>query len=359
MYPALAVLQAFQDANAGSGLDVLWVGGLGGIEAGLVKRAGIPYRAIPAAGLHGVGLRTLPGSVSSLVRGLANSRRMLHQFQPDALFFTGGYVAVPMALAARLPFGGYRRPRSVVFVPDIEPGLALKTIIRFADVVALTVDQSRSYLPRHKTAVVTGYPVRKELTQWTRSSGREALGLQAGFPVLLVTGGSQGARSINRAVVDILPDLLPEMQVLHITGSLDWPEVQQKKAALPAGLGSRYHIHPYLHEDMGAALASADLVLSRAGASALGDYPQFGLPAVLVPYPYAWRYQKTNADYLVNHGAAVMIPDQRLEDQLLAALLGLIRDPAQLQHRGAAMQALAHPAAAHNITALLQPLQNQ
>ncbi len=99
-----------------------------------------------------------------------------------------------------------------------------------------------------------------------------------------------------------LPALVEMAQIVHITGELDWPNVEAKMKELTKAQSARYHAFPYLHEEMGAALAAADLALSRAGASTLGEYPLFGLPAILVPYPHAWRYQKVNADYLVRHG---------------------------------------------------------
>ena len=184
-----------------------------------------------------------------------------------------------------------------------------------------------------------------------KTTARQTLKLDPNSPVLLVTGGSKGARSINRAVLNILPELPEAVQVLHLTGQLDWPEIQSALAAMPAPLVSRYHPQPYLH-DMGAALAAADLVVSRAGASTLGEYPIFGLPSVLVPYPYAWRYQKVNADYLVRRGAALMIPDQDLAAQLLPALKSLLNDPQKLQAMSSAMRGLARPDAAHDLATL-------
>ena len=112
---------------------------------------------------------------------------------------------------------------------------------------------------------------------------------------------------------------------------------------------ARYHPFPYLHEEMGAALAAADLALSRAGASTLGEYPLFGLPAVLVPYPYAWRYQKVNADTLVQRGAAVMLEDGKLSDQLLSTVNDLLSQPQKLAAMRNAMQHLSHPEAAAEI----------
>ena len=115
----------------------------------------------------------------------------------------------------------------------------------------------------------------------------------------------------------------------------------------------RYHAHPYLHEEMGAALASADLAVCRAGASTLGELPLFGLPAVLIPYPYAWRYQKVNADYLAKHGAAVVIEDSRMEEDLLQTISSLLNDPVHLCNMQSAMRALAVKDAAGRIASIV------
>jgi UDP-N-acetylglucosamine--N-acetylmuramyl-(pentapeptide) pyrophosphoryl-undecaprenol N-acetylglucosamine transferase len=342
------------------------------MEADLVKREGIPFEMIPAAGVHGVGIKTLPGNLARLSRGFLASRRILRQQRPDVLLFTGGYVAVPMALAARLPGLGFRRPRSVLYIPDIEPGLALKALIRFADHITLTTETSQVYLPKGKPATVTGYPLRPNLGQWTKESARAALSLTpnpspegrgelpsprgggaGGEGVLLVSGGSKGARSINRALLANLMALLPEMEIIHTSGTLDWPEVEAARAALPAELAARYHAYPYLHE-MGAALTLADLVVSRAGASSLGEYPAFGLPAILVPYPHAWRYQKVNADYLAGRGAAVVLENDALADGLLHLVRALMSDLERRTTMRQAMQALYRPDAARSIAALIQ-----
>ncbi len=349
MYPALAVLQHLM--NEHPEVEPLWVGGAGGMEGDLVRRAGVPFESIPAAGVHGVGMRQLPGNLRRLGGGVLASRRILRRFRPQALFFTGGYVAVPMALAAR---SVRPRPRILLYVPDIEPGLALKTLARFADHIALTTPDSRTFFPRRARLTVTGYPIRPELTSWERSAARAHFGLQPETPVLLVFGGSQGARSINRALVRRLPDLLPEVQVLHISGQRDWEEVQAATRDLPPEQAARYRLHAYLHgEEMGAALAAADLTLSRAGASSIGEFPFFGLPAILVPYPYAWRYQQVNAAYLQRHGAAVILPDAELEARLASTVLTLARAPERLAAMRAAMQRLSTPQAARNIGQLL------
>jgi len=323
------------------------------MEADLVKRAGVPFRAIPAAGVHGVGLRALPGNLWRLARGYLAAGRLLKEFCPQVLLFTGGYVAVPVALAARLNFRAKDRPRSLVFVPDIEPGLALKTLVRFADQVAVTNEKSRNYLKSRPAVKVSGYPVRSDLKSMSKETGRATLQLQADLPTLLVLGGSKGARSINRALVMVLPQLLSEMQVIHITGQLDWEEMDKARQRLSADQAGRYRVSPYLYEEMGAALAAADLVVSRAGASILGEYPLFGLPAVLVPYPYAWRYQRTNAAYLAERGAAVLLPDDELPRRMLPVIREVMQDKKRLLSMAQAMSVLAQPKAAETIAEIL------
>ena len=325
------------------------------MEAELVQREAIPFEAIPAAGVHGVGFKSLPGNLLRLGRGLSKSRRILRQFQPDVLFFTGGYVAAPMALAARLP-GLKQRPRSLVYCPDIEPGWALQALLRMADHAALTVAESRAYLPARLPSTVTGYPLRQEVKRWERLAACRELGLELDLPVFLVMGGSKGARSINQALFAALPSLLESMQVVHITGQLTWPEAEQARQGLPLGLAPRYHAFPYLHAHMGAALAAAHLALSRAGASSLGEFPYFSLPAILVPYPHAWRYQRVNAEYLVQRGAAQMLLDGDLSARLLPVVQALMDNPSQRQVMAQAMQSLAQPQAAQNIAAVLRSL---
>jgi UDP-N-acetylglucosamine--N-acetylmuramyl-(pentapeptide) pyrophosphoryl-undecaprenol N-acetylglucosamine transferase len=324
------------------------VGGEGGMEQELVKRAGIPYRSVPAAGVHGVGLRALPGNLSKIVRGVLQSRRILREFKPDVLFFTGGYVAAPMAVAGRnIP--------TVLYVPDIEPGLALNFLARYADIITVTAPDSKKYFPNPERIRLTGYPLRADLGAWSREKATQHFGLDSATPVLLVTGGSKGARSINMAVLNRLNELLEAAQIIHITGSLDFETVKSTAETLPADLKARYHIMPYLHE-MGAALAAADLVLSRAGASSLGEYPFFGLPAVLVPYPYAWRYQKVNADYLAEHSAAVILQDELLADTLFPVLNDLLQNEHKREAMRTAMQKLSNPHAADAIASHIMEL---
>ena len=341
MYPALAVHSALTAKVFD--VDTLWVGGEGGMEEALVKRQGITFQSIPAAGLHGVGLATMPRNLAKMARGVLAARNILNEFKPDVMFFTGGYVAVPMAFAGRsIP--------SLLYVPDIEPGMALKSLAGFSNAIAVTTDVSQKFF--NKKVIETGYPLRSDLALWNRETAQRHLGVSDELPTLLVFGGSKGARSINMAVLDNLQPLLEKFELIHLTGELDWTYVKHHREQLPMDLAARYHAMPYLHE-MGAALAASDLVLSRAGASTLGEFPLFALPAILVPYPHAWRYQKVNADYLTNRGAAIMLEDQVLSSELMNTLNVLLENPNKLQAMRASMFEISHPRAADKIASIL------
>ena len=361
MYPALTVLRALEADKVP--LTVLWVGRKGGMEADLVKRAGIQFKAILAAGVHNVGWRALPGNIQRLVRGFFSSLNIIKQFKPDVFLFTGGYVAVPMALASRVKrnTSGKKFP-SLLFTPDIEPGIAIKLLSYLSSRVAVPVEESRAYFShrRNNRISVTGYPTRLEYSKWDHESGRKALRLLRNIPILLIFGGSRGARSINRALLKILPALLDRFQIIHITGQFDWKEVQTRLKNLKTHPNwNHYHVFPYLHEEMGAALACADLVVSRAGASCLGEYPFFGLPAILVPLPQTWRYQYVNAEYLQKHNAAILLEDHEMETRMPTLIEELFNNPERLENMRQNMKKLSHPQAPRQIACLVRELGGQ
>ncbi|MDX1615833.1 MAG: UDP-N-acetylglucosamine--N-acetylmuramyl-(pentapeptide) pyrophosphoryl-undecaprenol N-acetylglucosamine transferase, partial [Candidatus Promineifilaceae bacterium] len=266
---------------------------------------------------------------------------------------TGGYINAPVALAAWL-----RRVPAAIYLPDIEPGMAIRWLSRFARRVACTAAPSARYFAAGK-AVVTGYPVRPEIRNAAavfKTDALTAFELEPGDPTALVFGGSRGARSINRALLAQLPSLLSETRIIHISGTLDWPEVEAQAATLPVDMRARYRPYAYLHERMGLAFRAADLVVARAGASMLGEAPAFGLPSVLVPYPHAWRYQKINADYLAGRGAAIRLDDHRLMDALAETIVGLLNEPRRLQQMSEAARQLDTPTAAARLAELLTDL---
>jgi UDP-N-acetylglucosamine--N-acetylmuramyl-(pentapeptide) pyrophosphoryl-undecaprenol N-acetylglucosamine transferase len=224
--------------------------------------------------------------------------------------------------------------------------------------VAVTAEPAAGHF-RPGQAVVTGYPVRRELFERDPAEARARLGLRAeddDLPVLLVFGGSQGARSINRAVSEGIRSLLEVAQVIHISGRRDAKWMQAGRAELPESLQARYHLYDYLYDEMVDALLAADLVVSRAGASTLGEFPAAGLPAVLVPYPYAGAHQWDNARYLVEAGAAITIGDADLGTGLIPAVLDLLADGGRRAAMQQAARALARRDAAQRIARELEGL---
>lgn len=355
VYPALAVAAELRRSGL-TAEDILWVGTRGQMEETLVPAAGLSLRTIDGGPVAGVAWGQKLTNTLRLASGLVQAVRLIGAFKPQVLLMTGGYVNVPTALAAR-----WQRVPIVIFLPDVEPGAAIKRLSRLAVRVGCSVAASQAYF-RPNQAVVTGYPVRPEVRQAVNlnpAAARAVFSLSSDKPVTLVFGGSRGAKSINQALMAILPELLQVTQVIHISGTLTWPEVEAYARQLSPEQQSRYRAFPYLHTEMGAAFRAADLVVARAGASMLGEGPAFGLPAVLVPYPYAWRYQKVNADYLAAQGAAVRLDDALLPTELWSTVQGLLQRPDRLAAMAQAARALDRPNAAADLARLIGDVAGQ
>lgn len=260
-------------------------------------------------------------------------------------------MTAPVAIAASMA-----HVPLLIYLPDLTPGLAVRWLSLLAQKVAVSFEPAARYFPGK--AVVTGYPVRAELVAAAAdpAAARRRLGLHDGKPVLLVMGGSHGARSINQAVCAALPTLLEHAQVIHVTGHLDWPWVSREGECLPAALRGDYHPYPYLHEELADALAAADLLVNRAGASNLGELPAVGLPAVLVPYPHAGRHQHINAAFLVEQGAARLVEDEALAHELVPTVLELLKDTAVRQRMAEAARSLARTDATRRIIDLMSSM---
>lgn len=340
VYPALAIAEALVEQCPEAALS--FVGSVDGFERPLVAESNLKwasYDEVRAGPLHGVGLVRTIGSVFQLAAGTAQAFGLMLRRKPAVILQTGGWVGLPVALAAwvmRIPM--------MIYLPDIEPGLTIQVLKRFARRVALTLAESKVYFPTNET-VVTGYPLRQVMLKATREAAVKHFGLDADRKTLLVFGGSRGSRAINNALLDVTPQLLASgIQVIHVTGTLDWADIEARLKTM--GDLSGYHAFPYLHHEMGLAMAGADLVVSRSGASVLGEFPYFALPSILIPYPHAWRYQKVNADYLAERGAAIYLDEAKMAETLLPTVRDLLLDERRLGEMRESAKALAHPQAA-------------
>ena len=341
VYPAIAVAERLR---AGGDVDLLYYGTSKGVEHEIADQQGIVFRAFPAAQIRVRKPWLIARGLYQLWQGTRTARRMLQADRPDAIFATGGYAAAPLGRAAKqagVPL--------IVFLPDAHPGWAVRFMARYATTIACAVDASVDSLPRGK-AVVTGYPVRRQFAEATREQGQQTFALDPALPTVLVTGGSQGARAINNAVAEALPDWLTEAQVIHICGRAHREALAQVQAALPAEQQARYHLFPYTDE-MPQAMAAADIAVMRGGAATLGELSVVGLPAVVVPGSYS--DQPMNAEYLASRGAAVHLPEARIEE-LSALVLALLRDAPRREAMATKMRALARPDAAEALATLVR-----
>ena len=349
VYPALAVVEQWKKAETtGDGLTdldaILYVGTQSGLEADIVGRAGVAFRSVRAAAVRGLSGPQVFVNSFEILKGSIQAWRILREFQPDAVLATGGYVSVPVVIAARL-----QRCPVLVYLPDTVPGLAVRFLSRLAQRVAVSFDSSLGWFAPGK-AVVTGYPVRAALYSTDRDGARRRLGLDAELKTVLVLGGSRGAHSINAAVSEVLEPLLDLAQVIHIVGRTDIAEVQRRRSELRESHRRRYHVYAYLHNEMMDALLAADLAVARAGAASMGEFAAVGLPSIQVPYPYSGRHQEANADFMVSHSAALKVMDAELAaGGLWHALRELLGDESALRSMSAASRKLARPDAARAI----------
>lgn len=345
VYPSLAVAQALPEVASDRPVDILYIGIRGRVDERVVPAAGLNFRAVAAGPLRVGSPLMFARNGIRLLAGVWQSIWLLRSFRPAVVFATGGYASVPVGIAARL----LRRPL-VVYLPDVRPGWAVRLLSRLATRMATSVEGALEALPQTKTRVV-GYPVRAEFWTATREEGRRAFGLDQTSKVVLVTGASLGAHSLNEAVVEALPRLLPVCHLLHLTGAADEAWALEHRQRLPEPLRARYHVVPY-SDQMALAMKAADLAVTRAGASVLGELPAAALPAVLVPGIYEGWDQSPNARWMEEQGAARMLPAADLS-RLADVVLELLADEAALAAMRQASAALARPNAARDIARML------
>jgi UDP-N-acetylglucosamine--N-acetylmuramyl-(pentapeptide) pyrophosphoryl-undecaprenol N-acetylglucosamine transferase len=334
--------------------DLCWIGSRHGIEARRVPAAALPFHSVPAGKLRrywawknviDLGVRVPAGFIRSV--------GLLRRLRPDVLLVTGGFVALPPALAARalgIPV--------VVHEQTAVPGLANRVAGRFAQRIAVGFQGGGHGFPGDRVSV-TGNPIRPELLGGCADEARRRYRLEAASPLVYVTGGAQGSHRINRAVGAALPGLLRLAQMVHQCGDnpetrdREWLEAQAE--ALPAALRSRYRVVNYVGAELCHLYAATDLVIARSGAGTVTECCALGRPALYVPLPGTSGDEQTANARLVEAagGAAVLAQAALTPEQLLETVDRLLADRVALAAMGERARALAVPDAAQRIAALV------
>jgi UDP-N-acetylglucosamine--N-acetylmuramyl-(pentapeptide) pyrophosphoryl-undecaprenol N-acetylglucosamine transferase len=285
-----------------------------------------------------------------LAASIPQAAGILARERPAAIFTTGGYVAIPVLIAAA-PLG----IPVVLWDGNVVPGRAVRATARLADVLAVSFEATCAALAAAapgRPCYVTGTPIR-DTGAVDRASARAALGISSDERVLLIFGGSQAVRRFNGAVAEALPGLVERVTVIHVTGDAGYADALAGREALPAERRARYRPHPFLREDMLRALAAADLVVGRAGSSTLAEVTALGLPMVVVPYPHAAGHQRANAGELVDAGAARLVEDADFDASALLDAVALLDDAEAYRAMAAAARTLGRPSAADAVADLV------
>jgi UDP-N-acetylglucosamine--N-acetylmuramyl-(pentapeptide) pyrophosphoryl-undecaprenol N-acetylglucosamine transferase len=328
--PAIAIARELQ---AQYRAEILFVGTPRGIENRLVPAAGFPLKLVQVGALKNVSVRTRLKTMFDLPRAVLASLKIFREFRPNVVIGVGGYASSPAMLAAVL-----RRVPSVAFEPNVVPGFANRAVARFVTAAAVHFEETGRYF---RNAKVTGVPVRREFFAIPQSN-------HPGHRVLLITGGSQGAKALNDATVQMLPQLkeaFPELLVIHQTGARDLEAVR----AAYERAGMKAEVSAFI-DDMPAAFARADLLLCRSGASTVAEISAAGKPAVFVPFPHAADdHQLRNAEALAHRGAAVVIQQKDLTSERLFSTIKELLSGARLAGMAESSRKLSHPEASREI----------
>lgn len=353
IYPAVAVAGVLRE----KGWQVLYIGSYNSLEEEITGREEIEFFSVDTAPLP---RRITPRVITSLLhtaRGLWQAGKKIRRFAPNVILGTGGYVSGPVVLAGSLL--GYS---TVIHEQNVYPGITNRILSRFVNRVALNFNSAEDHFPSgvKKKSVVTGNPVRREIFETDYETGINKLGLSRKRRTLLVFGGSQGAASINRAMVDVCQEFSGQdwLQILYITGEKNYD--RQKEKLKEAGVlleKGNIFIKPYLY-NMEWGYAAADLVISRAGATALAEITTLGIPALLIPYPYSTGdHQMYNARALEKEGAARVIKDEELSGNLLVKQIKeFLPVDSKLREMGDASRKLGRRNARDKLAALIEDL---
>jgi UDP-N-acetylglucosamine--N-acetylmuramyl-(pentapeptide) pyrophosphoryl-undecaprenol N-acetylglucosamine transferase len=352
IYPALAVAMQLREEYQA---EILFLGSDDGLETEIVPAAGFRLATIKAGKLRRyISWETITG-VMRVPVGMIEAINLVGQFRPGVAFTSGGYVAVPAGLAAR-----FERVPLLMHQQDVPPNLSNRLVAPLATRISVAFADSLAYFPARKTLQL-GNPLRQamlDVRQTPPQEARRALGFERQEPLLLVTGGSQGARHLNQTVGKALPDLLAHCQVLQISGNALYNETRElcesALAAQDEAVRRRYRLVAYLNEEMPLALQAADLVLCRSGASTLSELAALGKPSILVPLPPAIGSspQEANAEMFGRNQAARVMKDGDLKPQVLVEnVTSILASSTLLEAMSNAASSFAKPQATQEIAA--------
>ncbi len=336
--------------------EISWLGGHRGLERGIVEDAGLPVRRLALRSLRSTD-RDLHLLLDPIRLGLSvpQAIAIVARARPGAIFTTGGYVAIPVLIAARL-----LRIPTLIWEGNVVPGRSVRATARLATAVAVSFGETCAALGaaagRGRPACLeTGTPIR-DVRAVDRRAARATFGLGEGEPLVLVFGGSQAVRRLNEAVTAALPAIVERVHLVHVTGNAGYAAALVAREALPESLRQRYRPSPFLGEGLLTALAAADLLVGRAGSSTLAEATALGLPMVVVPYPHAGGHQKANATILAQAGAARLIDDVDFDAGALLAGIAAVEQPAAHRAMADAARALGRPGAASAIARMVMAL---
>lgn len=358
-YPALTTIRTLRArlAVAGTEPELLWVGVAQGLEAKVARQEGIPFKAIVTGKLRrSPNLRELGRNIADAFRiplGILQAVMIVLRTRPAVVLSTGGYVSVPIGIAA----WATRRPL-VMHEQTLTVGLANRILARIATRVLLSHESSVDHLPERAKgrAVVTGNPIRPEILAGDRGRALAAYRFDPHLPLVYVTGGAQGAVQVNNLIAEILPDLLPGCQVLHQCGEYSFERMRQVADGLPGHLRERYRVVDYVHGDMPDVLAAADIVVARSGAGTVAELTALGKACVFIPLiPTGGDEQRQTARHLAEAGAARMVAGaDATPARLREEIVTLLQHPDRRQQLADAARQHGRPdAAAAVATALI------
>ena len=348
LFPAVAVVEQLKKL-APNGVEVEFIGSEDRMEARLVPEMGYPYTPMPIIGFRGLFTTSTFLLPIRIAQSVSIARGVIRRFKPDVVLVTGAYISYPAGVAARkegVPL--------VVMESNLNPGKTNARLAPHAAAVVLTFEESREFFPNvdANNLHVLGNPVRAQIpSPLTAEEARRSFGLDSDLPTVLIFGGSLGARSINKAVEDLLQRLSADP--LDLTYQVLWQTGKDHEPKVPQKIAERVAVLPFV-TDMGAAYAAADLVVSRSGATTIAELGIVGKPAILVPLPSAsTNEQRRNATVVEHHGAAMVVDDVQISERLATLVNNLMQQPDRRDEMSAAMLSLGHPDAARDAARLV------